>query len=117
MVNRSFADMRRTPVSPASSRAFFIRIPSGFYGGFSLPSAWLQVNFGPVTTDSHARRIIEDYSFVAQVMTSLALFVCVWPLALAALLRFAARVDPRSGRVAAPLAGAASRVFWQCCRY
>lgn len=33
MVNRSFADMRRTPVSPASCRAFFSLGVAGIFAG------------------------------------------------------------------------------------
>jgi hypothetical protein len=80
MVNRSFADMRRTPVSPASCRAFF------------------RPEFRQVTRASHARWIIEDYLLIAPAMTWLIIFLGVWPIALSMLFRFAARIDPRSGR-------------------
>jgi hypothetical protein len=80
MVNRSFADMRRTPVSPASCRAFF---SSGF---------------AKVMADSHTRWIIKDYLFFPSAMSWLITFLAIWPIALSVLLRFAARIDPRSGR-------------------
>jgi hypothetical protein len=81
MVNRSFADMRRTPVSPASCRAFFL--PAHACGS------------SPV----HIRhRSLPIIFFIAPAMTWLMVFLCVWPIALAMLFRFAARIDPRSGR-------------------
>jgi len=87
MVNRSFADMRRTPVSPAPCRAFFRRIRVDFPGGFRV----LHCEFTCVT--DHGR-----LSFIVQVMTWLIIFLGVWPIALGLLLRFAVRIDPRSGR-------------------
>ena len=80
MVNRSFADMRRTPVSPASCRAFFACKLTG------------------VIAHSYAPSIMKDYLFIAPVMTWLIVFLGVWPIALSVLLRFAACIDPRSGR-------------------
>jgi hypothetical protein len=72
--------MRRTPVSPASCRAFFLSRPAR------------------VTADSYAQWIIKDYLFIAPAMTWLIIFLGVWPIALSMLFRFAARIDPRSGR-------------------
>jgi hypothetical protein len=48
--------------------------------------------------DSHAPWIIGDYLFIAPVMTWLLIFLGLWPIALGVLFRFAARIDPRSGR-------------------
>jgi hypothetical protein len=84
MVNRSFADMRRTPVRPASCRAFFSARSQPFQTG--------------VTTDSHVARIIENYSLLSMIMTWLTIFFGIWPIALGLLFAFAARIDPRSGR-------------------
>jgi type IV secretory pathway TrbD component len=50
------------------------------------------------TTNSHTGLMIADYFFGARLMTWVIIFVGVWAIALALLLRFAARIDPRSGR-------------------
>jgi type IV secretory pathway TrbD component len=50
------------------------------------------------TTDSHTRPMMADYFCGARLMTWVIIFVGVWTVALALLLRFAARIDPRSGR-------------------
>ncbi|WP_236592317.1 hypothetical protein [Paraburkholderia metrosideri] len=48
--------------------------------------------------DSHTRWIIKDYLFFPSAMSWLITFLAIWPIALSVLLRFAARIDPRSGR-------------------
>ena len=48
--------------------------------------------------DSHMPPIMKDYLFIASAMTWLIIFLGVWPIALSVLFRFAARIDPRSGR-------------------
>ncbi|MGF6411905.1 type IV secretory pathway TrbD component [Paraburkholderia sp. MM5482-R2] len=42
--------------------------------------------------------MMADYFFGARLMTGVIIFVGVWLIALALLVRFAARIDPRSGR-------------------
>ncbi|WP_175152372.1 hypothetical protein [Paraburkholderia ultramafica] len=42
--------------------------------------------------------IMKDYLFIAPHMTWLIIFLGAWPIALGVLLRFAAHIDPRSGR-------------------
>ncbi|CAB3801492.1 hypothetical protein LMG28614_05412 [Paraburkholderia ultramafica] len=48
--------------------------------------------------DSHVPSIMKDYLFIAPHMTWLIIFLGAWPIALGVLLRFAAHIDPRSGR-------------------
>ncbi|MGF6921905.1 hypothetical protein OKW28_006102 [Paraburkholderia sp. 40] len=44
------------------------------------------------------RPMMADYFFGARLMTGVIIFVGVWLITLALLVRFAARIDPRSGR-------------------
>ncbi|MGF6968351.1 hypothetical protein OKW43_005379 [Paraburkholderia sp. WC7.3g] len=88
MVNRSFADMRRTPVSPALVPGFFL---NGFTWMFNLPND-LHREFTYAADDG-------GLLFRRGLMTGVIVFVGVWVIALALLLRFAARIDPRSGRL------------------
>jgi hypothetical protein len=41
---------------------------------------------------------MKNYLFLPSAMTWLIIFLAIWPIALSLLLRFAARIDPRSGR-------------------
>ncbi|EDZ98807.1 hypothetical protein BH160DRAFT_5906 [Burkholderia sp. H160] len=50
------------------------------------------------TANSSTRPMTANYFFGARLMNGVLIFVCVWVIALALLLRFAARIDPRSGR-------------------
>jgi hypothetical protein len=48
--------------------------------------------------NSQLPRIITDYLLITSAMTWLIIFLGVWPIALGVLLRFAAWIDPLSGR-------------------
>ncbi len=50
------------------------------------------------TANSYTRQTTPDYLFGARLMTWVIIFVGAWVIALALLLRFAAGIDPRSGR-------------------
>src|ERR1700744_770716 len=86
MVNRSFADMRRTPVSPAPCRAFFRAFDADFFSGLR------KIHRGFIRATDHG-----GLCSVARLMNWLIIFLGVWPIALVVLLRFAARIDPSSG--------------------